>query len=93
MAPEEIAEAYRDLEAALDCFFDIIQDAPKPSALQAAILRVVIVHNWRRALLAHPPLPATFFPANWRGFACRDKVMTALDMLPQPGLQSLEDSA
>lgn len=93
MAPEETAQAYRDLETALDGFFDIMQGAPTPSPLQAAILRVVIVHNWRRALLAHPPLPAAFFPSDWRGFTCRDKVMAALDMLPQPNLQSLEDTA
>lgn len=90
IGPPDLANAYRALEGALDKALPHIAKAAHIPPLEAAILRVVIVHNWRRALLAHPDLPAMFFPSDWRGFACRDKVMTALEALPRPSLESLE---
>lgn len=92
IGPPDLAAAYQALETALDAALPQITKAAKISPLETAILRVVIVHNWRRALLAHPDLPAMFFPAHWRGAACRDKVMTALAALPRPALDRLEET-
>ncbi len=89
----DLDAAYKALEAALDHALPKIHAAAHISALEAAILRAVIVHNWRRALLAHPDLPRSFFPGGWRGFACRDKVIAALDALPRPSITDLEDAA
>ena len=88
----DLAEAYRALENALDRALPLIRSARRIDPLEAAILRVVIVHNWRRALLAHPDLPAMFFPEDWRGPTCRDKVMQALDVLTRPSPETLEDA-
>ncbi len=91
IGPPELAAAYRALENALDSALPRINGAARKTPVETAILRVVIVHNWRRALLAHPDLPAMFFPPDWRGIACREKVMSALAALPRPSLESLEE--
>lgn len=88
---KDLDEAYRALETALDAALPLLRKAHHISPIEAAILRVVIVHNWRRALLAHPDLPEPFFPDDWRGFSCRSKVMAALSALPRPALTELED--
>lgn len=88
----ELAAAYRALEDALDRALPLIRSASHIAPLDAAILRVVIVHNWRRALLAHPDLPEIFFPKDWRGTICRIKVMEALNALPRPTPDMLEKS-
>lgn len=59
------------------------------SDLQSATLRTLIVHNWRRILLNHPDLPAEFYPNDWKGFECRDRVMGLLDRLQIADLQKL----
>ena len=88
---KDLGKAYKALEEALDAALPLLQHPRHIAPVQAAILRVVIVHNWRRALLGHPDLPEDFFPQGWRGFFCRDKVMTALSALPRPALSELED--
>ncbi len=92
IGPPDLAAAYRALEEALDRALPRIAEVAHVPPLETAILRVVIVHNWRRALLAHPDLPAMFFPPDWRGVACRDKVMAALKALPRPSLDTLEET-
>lgn len=90
IGPPDLATDYNALNNALDRALPRIKAAPHIAPLEAAILRVVIVHNWRRTLLAHADLPEMLFPKDWRGFACRDKVMTALAALPCPSLEELE---
>ena len=60
------------------------------SDLEAATLRTLIVHNWRRILLNHPDLPEAFYPEDWKGFECRNRVLGLLDQLGTPNLQQLE---
>ncbi|MDP2578999.1 PaaX family transcriptional regulator C-terminal domain-containing protein [Shimia thalassica] len=88
-SPPELVSAYQDLEAALDAFCDLMKSAPALSPAQVATLRTVIVHNWRKALLSHPELPEAFFTKEWRGEACRRKVMQTLDRLGRPTLDTL----
>ncbi|WP_160314390.1 PaaX family transcriptional regulator [Candidatus Rhodobacter oscarellae] len=42
---------------------------------EAAALRVIMIHQWRRVLLRHADLPAELLPATWRGEACRALVL------------------
>ncbi len=88
IATPEIVKAYGDLEKALDRFAINLLEAPKLPPHQVAALRTIIVHVWRRALLAHAELPDDFFGDDWRAGACRTKVMDVLDRLgrPEPGL-------
>lgn len=55
-------------------------------ALQTAILRCLIVHNWRRIVLRHPTLPPALLPDDWAGHKCHALVDTLLGRFPRPPL-------
>ena len=57
---------------------------------EATALRCLAVHSWRRLLLRHPDMPATFFPETWSGPRCRGLFCDLLDLLPPPSLAVLE---
>ncbi|SMX43078.1 PaaX family transcriptional regulator C-terminal domain-containing protein [Maliponia aquimaris] len=63
------------------------------TATQAAILRVLIVHGWRRIVLKTPQLPDHVFPAAWQGPACRARVATLLERLPRHSPEALSLAA
>ncbi|WP_299083252.1 PaaX family transcriptional regulator C-terminal domain-containing protein [uncultured Ruegeria sp.] len=53
------------------------------------VLRVLVVHNWRRIALRAPALPAYLFPDAWRGEECRALALGLLKKLPRPELKQL----
>lgn len=59
------------------------------SALETAVLRVLIVHSWRRIILKTPTLPDHVFPTKWAGPACRAIVAELLEHLPRQNLADL----
>jgi len=48
------------------------------------VLRCLLVHNWRRIVLRHAPLPPALLPENWVGQQCHHKVDTLLRRFPAP---------
>lgn len=58
--------------------------------LQVAVLRVLIVHAWRRLTLKHPDLPRAAHSTNWRGHDCRTLVIALLDRLPRPAQDAIK---
>ncbi|MCX7565961.1 PaaX family transcriptional regulator [Sulfitobacter sp. F26169L] len=54
--------------------------------LQTAVLRCLIVHNWRRILLRHPALPRVLLPDDWPGYTCHVLVDRLLARFPRPSL-------
>lgn len=60
------------------------------SALERAVIRILIVHDWRRIVLKTPDLPDHVFPVDWPGAECRRKVLGILQQVPQPDLDTLE---
>lgn len=52
--------------------------------MQIAVLRCLIVHNWRRIVLRHPALPRTLLPDDWAGHACHLAVDSLLARFPRP---------
>jgi phenylacetic acid degradation operon negative regulatory protein len=76
IAPGELVESYAQLSAVLSAI-----SVKGASPLQASVIRVLVVHHWRRLLLRHADLPPTFFPANWQGEACRTLVHRLLSEL------------
>jgi phenylacetic acid degradation operon negative regulatory protein len=72
LAPEPLPDEYAALEAALS----EAQNTVVTEAAEAAALRILVIHQWRRLLLRHPDLPAAFFPEGWRGEACRALVLS-----------------
>lgn len=88
--PEPLKESYDQLLEMLRFVRDHLPPEGVSDPIQRAVLRVLIVHNWRRIVLRNPELPASFLPQDWNGRACRDVVMELLDRLPRPGLGALE---
>lgn len=60
------------------------------SPLSSAVLRVLVVHAWRRVILKAPALPDDTFPGAWRGPECRAQVAALLGRLPRPALADLD---
>lgn len=88
----------RDLTAQLDQFLTALlltQRRLTPARLadlsltETALLRCLIVHQWRRLVLRHPYLPPALLGADWPGHTCRDLVCDLLDALPRPPLDAL----
>ena len=92
VAPAEVAQAYDDLNDALDRFSLLLRPVPHITPLQAATLRTILVHVWRRALFSHADLPPQFFSADWKGPNCRAKVLDLLDRIGRPELAALEQA-
>ena len=64
-----------------------------PISLLQTILRVLVVHNWRRIALRMPHLPDHVFPADWTGPECRKLAGELLQLLPAPKLEQLTITA
>ncbi len=88
-APVGLTGQYAKLDSTLGLVAEIHAQAGPLNAVEVATLRVLIVHNWRRLLLRHPDLPAMFYPGDWRGGACRERVSALLDQMPRPTLANL----
>lgn len=52
--------------------------------LQTAVIRCLLVHNWRRIVLRHPALPQALLPDDWVGHRCHLLVNTLLNRFPRP---------
>ncbi len=57
--------------------------------LQTAVLRCLLVHNWRRIVLRHPALPSALLPDNWSGHACHRLIDTLLNRFPRPAINMI----
>jgi len=55
-----------------------------------AVLRVLIVHDWRRIVLKTTVLPDYVFPEDWLGKCCRRRVIGILEQLPRQDVSILE---
>lgn len=83
---DALAQEYNALHAALVDVQALLADLTNPSPNQIAVLRCLIVHNWRRLVLKHPALPSDIYPPSHKGAACRALVTDLLDALPRPVL-------
>lgn len=57
---------------------------------ECAVLRILVVHGWRRIALKTPILPDYVFPDTWPIKRCRQKVFEVLQKIPPTSLQELE---
>lgn len=87
--PPDLREACSSLRNAARRVHDTRPGGWKPSPVQIASLRTLIVHRWRRVVLRHPDLPPAFFPPDWTGSSCRADVFRLLDTLPRPDLTAV----
>lgn len=84
LGPPAVAEAYRRLAADLDALATALAGAAVPAPAEAAAVRILVVHRWRRCLLRHPDLPAAFLPDDWPGEAVRARVLDLYARLSRP---------
>ncbi|MFY0595607.1 MAG: PaaX family transcriptional regulator [Cognatishimia sp.] len=77
-----LAEKLRSLNGVLNANVNF-------SPLQTAVLRILIVHSWRRIVLKVPPLPDHMFGSNWAGKYCRSTCHDFLIRFPKPDLDEL----
>lgn len=59
------------------------------TALERAVLRTLIVHNWRKIILRHIDIPKSFYPGTCNAWASRALVLEILDRLDRPALSDL----
>lgn len=67
--------------------------SPLLNPLDVTVVRILLVHRWRRIVLKAPILPDEVFPETWRGSLCRELMFDVLSTLPKQGLRVLEDAA
>lgn len=89
ICPPDLVSACDSLRTDILTLLDTKPEDWKPSAMEIATLRTLVVHRWRRVALRSPDVPPLFFPDDWAGPACRKAVFQMLDALPRPKLTLL----
>ena len=86
---DALRDAYKALHAVL---LDIETELAGVTltALETAVLRVMIVHAWRRLSLKHPDLPRAAHSKDWRGHDCRALVTQLLTQYARPALDTIK---
>ncbi|WP_101065787.1 PaaX family transcriptional regulator C-terminal domain-containing protein [Roseovarius salinarum] len=63
---------------------------PRPdNLLDSTVLRLLILHHWRRLRLRHGALPDMLLQSKWEGARARRAVAEALEVFPRPALPEL----
>ncbi|MEP1994141.1 MAG: PaaX family transcriptional regulator C-terminal domain-containing protein [Ascidiaceihabitans sp.] len=62
------------------------------STIEHAVLRVLLVHAWRRIILKAPELPDCVFPEDWYGPQCRVLMADLFDHFPKLHLSDLQNA-
>lgn len=85
-----LVKTCRDLDRRLERISAHRSLLPNLSPLDRMVVRVLVVHSWRRVILKAPHLPAFLHPPLWRGQACADTVSAVLKAVPLVELPALE---
>ncbi|WP_298968948.1 PaaX family transcriptional regulator C-terminal domain-containing protein [uncultured Roseobacter sp.] len=89
LTPARLIADYENLHLILTRIDAELPEGSELSPLEVAILRCLIVHNWRRLVLKHPDLPAALYTDAWRAHDCRALVSKLLHRFPRPDLATL----
>lgn len=87
--PHALLSAYEQFQLSLTEIYEKLLSQRQPNRLEAAIIRILIIHNWRRLLLRHSKSADAFFPDGWAGRECRKLVTSILAKLPENDLNAL----
>ena len=68
---EALAETYRRFIAAFEPLALWLEQGHALQGLDALTARVLLIHEYRRAVLRHPPLARALLPVDWAGDAAR----------------------
>lgn len=89
-APEALRLSYQALLGTLETLQTDLPTTKSLTALEVAVLRGLIVHNWRRLVLKHPVLPQPLIADDWPGQRCHHHIAALLARFPRPALSEIE---
>ncbi len=93
LRPIVLLADYTALLAALTDLHEALPQGIDLSPLEIAILRCLIVHNWRRLVLKHPALPGALIAPHLPEHQCHISVAELLNRFPRPALRDIAASA
>jgi phenylacetic acid degradation operon negative regulatory protein len=82
-------EEFSRLEQSLAFVNSTLQKGYTPTPVETAVIRTLIVHNWRRIVLRQPDLSLELLPDN-SSAQCRTSVWKLLEQLKRPSIDALE---
>ena len=91
---EQLAQRYHGF---LEIYQPILQEIQHQAAqpigpARAALIRLLLIHDYRRLLLRDPDLPAELLPAHWPGEAARALCRSLYRLLLTPSEQFLDQN-
>ncbi|SMX51090.1 PaaX family transcriptional regulator C-terminal domain-containing protein [Actibacterium lipolyticum] len=78
-----LKQAYANLKRFLSAMQPLLENADRLPPLDAATIRLLTVHEWRRVLLRHAPLVETLFGQDWGITQCRNECAAVFKHLPR----------
>ncbi len=69
----------------------VVHPPDTASMLDATVLRLLILHQWRRLRLRHSTLPDSLLGPDWEGARARASVMQALKKFKRPRVEELSE--
>ncbi len=87
--PSDVQPDYIALQASLSDLDRALPKGTALSALETAVLRCLIVHNWRRLVLKHPLLPGALGDTRSPSHQCHIMVSELLARFPRPDLRKI----
>lgn len=85
-------DEYSRLNQSLGVVKSELENGYSPTPIETAVIRALIVHNWRRIVLRQPDLSLELLPQN-PSTQCRAAVWELLDRLERPTIEALEAEA
>lgn len=82
-----------DYAALTESVCAVMKHAAPASVIDRTVLRLLVLHQWRRLRLRHGALPDTLLGADWEGAQARDSVMQALSKFDRPTIDDLTRDA
>jgi len=92
IANEAIIADHIRLRRSLSIVEYALENGYAPTIVEAAVIRTLIVHDWRRMALRQPDLSVEFVPQS-PATQCRADVWKLLERLERPSLAALEAAA
>ncbi|MEM6304838.1 MAG: PaaX family transcriptional regulator C-terminal domain-containing protein [Pseudomonadota bacterium] len=89
IAPTDLLPEYTRLNAVLTKLLSDLLQLDPVSALDTAVLRCLVVHNWRRLVLKHPAMPTALMPDHTPITACHATVDRFFTTYPRPALRAI----
>lgn len=91
IAKANTCEEYSDFNQSLVYVKQVLNGGYKPTPMETAVIRTLIVHNWRRIVLRQPDMSVELLP-NSPSSGCRNSVWELLEQLTRPGIKAMEAS-